>query len=260
MALKEDLLEETAELGEEAQSIADIPENVDLLDLIDRPAWKTILIELVKSERMNPWEIDISELVAKYLAKINLLSGSNLKIPANAILACALLLKFKSNFLRVSKIESEDDLESIKKAMSPEEIKELESLLPDLQNIRKIREGKVSLDELVNVIEKMLQNTKKMAEKSIFKRERTKFQFPHDNFKIEEEMEKVFKRIRRNADSQGLVTFSRLTKDRQQTEAIVKTFIPCLFLMNKGQILMWQDEFFGEIFLSLNAEKQPENA
>lgn len=263
-SLQEDLVEEAGDFPEDAGSIAALPENVDLVDLIDQPAWKTILIELVKKERMNPWEIDISELVGKYLEKIKSLSENNLKIPANAILACALLLKFKSNFLRVSEIRDEKSLEAEKRKMSPEELKEFEAMLPDLKNIRKIREGKVSLDELVGVIENMLRSSKKMAENSQFRRDRAKFVFPDMGFKIDEAMEKVFKKIQRNADSHGLVTFTRLTKDKKDNVSIVRTFIPCLFLMNKGRILMWQERFFDEIFISLKtdieiAEKEDES-
>ncbi|MEM4326775.1 MAG: segregation/condensation protein A [Candidatus Diapherotrites archaeon] len=256
--LEKDILEETIALEE--TSVVELPEKIDLVDLIDQPAWKTILIELVKKEKMNPWEIDINELTKKYLEKINSLSYHNLKIPANAILACALLLKFKSNFLRVSEIKTKEDLEKEKKKMTPEEIKEFEAMLPDLTNIRKIREGKISLDELVSAIEKMLKQTKKIEEKSKEKKQRIKFVIPYQDFKIEEEMEKTLKRIKRNVDSQNIVVFSRVIKDPTKIEDVVKTFIACLFLMNKGQIIIWQKEFFGEIFISLLEKTENQNS
>ncbi len=252
--LEKDLLEESS--SEKEYSITDLPEQVDLVDLIEQPAWKTILIELVKKEKMNPWEIDISELAKKYLDKINSLSYYNLKVPANAILACALLLKFKSNFLRFTQIKSESELEDEKKKMSPEEIQEIEQLLPDLNDIRKIREGKISLDDLVSVIDKMLKETRKSEEKAVGKKHRVKFELPYSDFKIEVEMERTLKRIKRNLDSQGLTLFSRIVKDPEKIEGVVRTFIACLFLMNKGIITIWQTEFFGEIFLSLNLDSQ----
>src|SRR3989344_7059040 len=92
------------------QQTENLPETVDLVDLIDQPAWKTILIELVKRERMDPWSIDIAALAGKYLQKINNLGGTDLRLPANAILASAILLKFKANVLRISEIEDEEDL------------------------------------------------------------------------------------------------------------------------------------------------------
>lgn len=257
--VEEDDLVSLAGGEQEGSSIIQLPDKVDLVDLIEQPAWKTILIELVKKERMNPWEIDIAELANKYLHKINSLTGTDLRLPANAILASAILLKFKSNVLRLSEIEDEEDFLEQKKQMSPEERAEFEAMLPELKSIRKIKEGKVSLEELVSSIEKLLHSAKKTKDSNIL-RERTKFVMPFSDFQIDKAMEKVYNVITRTADSQGLVLFSRLVKDTDTSESIVRTFIPCLFLTNKGRINMWQDVFFGEIFLSLNAENHAEKS
>jgi len=253
MKIEDDDLASFADPAQGA-SIVQLPESVDLVDLIEQPAWKTILIELVRSERMDPWSIDIAELAGKYLAKINSLSGTDLRLPANAILASAILLKFKSNVLRISEIEDEDEFLEKQKELSPQERAEFEAMLPDLKNIRKIKEGKVSLDELVASIERMLQTSKKTQDKSIL-RERAKFVLPASDFDIEKAMEKVYRSISKKADSQGLVLFSRLISEGDTPEGIVRTFIPCLFLTTKGRINMWQDIFFGEIFLSVNEKK-----
>lgn len=249
-----------AELATANDSIVALPEKVNLVDLIEQPAWKTILIELVKTERMNPWHVDIADLADKYLQKINSLSGTDLRLPANAILASAILLRFKANVLRLSEIGDEQELLAKSRFMSPEEKAAFEALLPELKDIRRIKEGKVTIEELVSSIEKMLQRAKKTTDMSILKRERVKFDIPFSDFDIEEAMDKVYKRITKSADSQGLVLFSRILKENMDNEGIVRTFIPCLFLTNKGKINMWQEVFFGEIFLSLNAEKAPENA
>src|SRR3989344_5485961 len=248
--IEEDDLHSLSEGTEEGQiSIADLPQNVDLVDLIEQPAWKSILVELVRTERMDPWSIDVAGLAEKYLKKINALTGADLRIPAKAILASAILLKFKSNVLRISEIEDEDDFLAQKKAMTPEERLEFEALIPDLKTIRKIKEGKVSLEELVNSIERMLQSTKKQKDKNIL-RERTKFALPFSDFQIDKEMDRVYKVIEKNADSQGMIIFSRLLRETDTPQEIVRTFIPCLFLTNRGKINMWQDVFFGEIFIS----------
>ena len=256
-AVEEDDLASLSEGSAEGQvSIAELPDKVDLVDLIEQPAWKTILIELVRTERMDPWSIDLVDLAGKYLKKINALTGTDLRLPANAILASAILLKFKSNVLRVSEIEDEEDFLAQKKAMTPEERLEFEALIPDLKTIRKIKEGKVSLEELVTSIERMLQTAKKQKDRNIL-RERTKFTLPYSDFQIEKEMERVFKAIQKGADSQGLIIFSRLVKDGDTAQSVVRTFIPCLFLTNKGRINMWQDVFFGEIFISLSNSSKP---
>ncbi len=246
------LSDDLSELATADDSVIALPENVDLVDLIEQPAWKTILIELVRTERMDPWGINMVELAGKYLEKINSLSGTDLRLPANAILASAILLRFKADVLRLSQIEDEEEFLERRKSMTPEERAEFEALLPDLRNIRRIKEGRVTIDELVSSIEKMLATAKKANGNGIMKRSRTKFEMSFSDFDIEKAMEKIYNRIARNADSQGLVLFSRILKENMDNEGIVRTFIPCLFLTNKGRINMWQEVFFGEIFLSVN--------
>ena len=229
-------------------------QNVDLVDLIDQPAWKTILIDLVRTEKMDPWEIDVSELADKYLTKINLLEKADLRIPANAILASAILLRFKSKTLRLSSLEDPEP------AISPEEIARMNASVPDITTMRKLREGKVSLDELVNSIESIIEKTRSREVKRIFK-EVPVFHFPFSEENMKTRIDTVFEKINERVDSQGLVVFSTLLDDSTAEER-VHTFVPILFLVNKGKILAWQDEFFGEIFISLrtNGEVEEENS
>ena len=45
----------------------------DVLDLVlnqDDISWKTILYDLVKSEQMDPWNVDISLLTQQYIKTI----------------------------------------------------------------------------------------------------------------------------------------------------------------------------------------------
>ena len=147
--------DDIAELEQDSPTDQFTEGNVDLVDLIEQPAWKTILIELVKTEKMDLWNIDISELADKYLQKINELEGSDLRLPANAILASAILLKFKSRILKIGSIEDEEDLIA-KQKMSDEEMQMIDGLLPELKTTAKAKEGRVSLDDLVDSIESMV--------------------------------------------------------------------------------------------------------
>ena len=70
--------------------------DTNLISLIDVPEWKSILLDLVSSEKMDPWNIDIVELSEKYLQKINSMELMDLRVPANAILASSILLRAKS--------------------------------------------------------------------------------------------------------------------------------------------------------------------
>jgi segregation and condensation protein A len=219
---------------------------VDLVDLIDQPAWKTILIGLVNSEQMDPWNIDVTELAEKYLKKINELEYNSLRVPANAILACAILVKTKSKYLKLSSLD-EDEKEQV---MTEEQKQLFLEELPDLMANRSFREGRISLDELVESIEDIIHRTnpKKSAARVV-----PKMELNFDTTSIEEKMGEVFESIKQKVDSQGVVLFNDLCAD-SGIDSVVETFLPVLFLMNNGKIVAYQQEFFGDIFVQLLAE------
>ena len=93
-------------------------------------------------------------------------------------------------------------------------------------------------------------------------RERIKFEIPFSQEKIEERMKGVLEQLEQHKDVEGLVMFSRLAKDKNVSD-LVATFVALLFLHNDGKVNMWQDDFFGEIFIALvkNGDaNQPEQA
>lgn len=225
---------------------------MDLVDLIDQPAWKTILLNLVETEKMDPWDIDVILLTEKYIKKINELETNNLRVPANAILACAILVKTKSKYLRLSSLDDSEEEEKL----SPEQRALFLEELPDLVANRSFREGKITLDELVSSIEDIIHRTnpKKTAARMV-----PRMEIDFDNTSIEERMGSLYEEIKSKADSQGIVLFkSLLSKDG--VDDLVDTFLPVLFLMNSGKIIAYQNEFFGEIFVQLLAEVVSEPA
>ncbi len=221
--------------------------DVNLVSLIDVPEWKSILIDLVSSEKMDPWDIDILFLAEKYLQKINSLEQADLRVPANAILASAILLRAKSRLLKIPSLEEEEKTETDKI---------IEEFIPELRDAQAIREGKISLDELVEAIESIVEQTKKKKNK-IKEMPELKFQVPIATENINAKMEKVLGRIKEKADSSGMVLFSSLV-DKGAPLEIVETFIPLLFLHEEEKINLWQEEWLGEIFISL-LSKENEN-
>ncbi len=219
---------------------------MDLVDLIDQPAWKTILLDLVETEKMNPWDIDVVNLAEKYIKKINELEGNNLRVPANAILACAILVKTKSKYLRLSSLDEDE----VKPALTEEQRAMMLAQIPDLMSNRMAREGRITLDELVLSIEDIIQRTtpRKGSIRNI-----PRIELNFSSVSIEEKLEEVFNLIKSKVDSQGLVMFNDLILDKE-VDSVVDTFLPVLFLMNNGKIIAYQNEFFGDIFVKLIPE------
>lgn len=226
--------------------------NVDLVNIVHMPEWKSLLIDLVKSNQMDPWGIDIIDLAEKYLKKVKELEGLNLRVPANCMLACAILLHLKAKKMVILPFEEEEELVNEANAAYKQE-RLFDDFIPELKNPRMMREGRVSLDELVSAIENLLDNQKKYGNR-FGKRlggGDVAFHIPFSETDMQERQEKVYNKILQHKDSTGLCLFSHMTKELTPVEKIFH-FVPLLFLANKGKVTAWQEEFWGEIFIAVN--------
>ena len=96
----------------------------DMLMKEDEITWQTILYDLVKSEEMDPWDIDISILSKKYLETVRKLQEMNFAISGKIVLASAILLKIKTQRL------IEEDMVKFESLINPPE----EFILNKLRN------------------------------------------------------------------------------------------------------------------------------
>ncbi len=62
----------------------------------DEVTWQTVIHELVKTEQMDPWDIDISKLAKRYMETLKVLQEHSFSISGKMILASAILLKLKA--------------------------------------------------------------------------------------------------------------------------------------------------------------------
>ena len=67
-----------------------------------------LLINLVISEQMDPWDIDIVKITERFLREINRMRELNLKFGGKFLLATSFLLRLKSESLLEEKEEDEE--------------------------------------------------------------------------------------------------------------------------------------------------------
>src|SRR3989338_9153432 len=65
----------------------------------DEVTWQSIIFDLVKSEQMDPWDIDISTITQKYIHMLKTLKEHDFRVSGKVLLAAAILLKMKSHKL-----------------------------------------------------------------------------------------------------------------------------------------------------------------
>ena len=244
-----------------------IPGVSDLLTIVEAPEWKKILLDLVKSERMDPWDIDIVYLARKYLERIRSMSSNNLYVPANAVLACAILLNMKADVLRQYYVEEEesdeyvedfavifDGAEDVPAEVQQEgEFQHPPEVLPPVR----ITTRRVTLDELLAAMERVMKAKKTVRRKPEVRPDIIDvFMEEMEREDVDRLVQETYERIKASLDSEGITTLSRVLPDNDAL-SVVNTLLHVLYLANEGKVNVWQEKPFDEVFISVVEDGEP---
>ena len=227
----------------------------------DEVTWQRLLYELVKTEQMDPWEINISLLAKKYIVMIKKLKELDLRVSGKVLLAAAILLKIKS-----SRLLNEDLSEFDRLLSDPEELVgelDFEEANPERREGEKYpliprtpqpRKRKVSIYDLVEALDKALEVKRRRVLNSI---PPMNLEAPKKTKDITSIIRDVYGRIKSffYDTSKNKVLFSQIIPS-QSKEDKVYTFVPLLHLTNQRKIDLYQQEHFGEIEITLASKKE----
>ena len=236
---------------------------VELLLNQDELGWKTIIYDLVKTEQMDPWDIDISLLTRKFILVIKEMHEHDFKIPGKILLAAAVLLKIKATHLVENDISNLDKLINQDKGIPEEELfEEMEQRLrnPDAAHPQLIprnpqpRNRKVSVEDLVEALQRALATKKRI----LAQQRPVKFPLPQRKIEILEVIRDIYHKINyyNHKEPSQKLTYTRLLPPRAGKQEKVYTFIPLLHLENQQKIEMEQKGHFEEIVISLTNKRE----
>ena len=233
----------------------------DLLLEQEEVSWKTIIYDLVKSEEMDPWDINITLLTQKYIQVIKEMKGHDFRISGKILLAAAILLKLKSTHLIDNDISKLDQLiNSTEEEIIEEEFLEgISSKMERDKNKYQLvprnpqpRNRKVSIQDLVNALQKAMESKRRLLERT----KPIKFTMPQRNMDILEVIKDVYNKvIYYSKKEKEKITFTRLLPPRAGKQEKVHTFIPLLHLENQERVEMTQPNHFEEIHITLTKKK-----
>ena len=203
-----------------------------------------ILVSLAKDGEIDPWDIDIVDMTDKFLAKVEKMEKLDLRISSRTLLFASMLLRMKSDALAKREYDAEDDSGYVEEDDGPE-------YFPALKHkVRRHAKRRVTLSELIEELKKAT----KRKERSDIRRLRAKH---HDNVDaliaahsedIEKQIELLSGVLKQRQGERGYILFSELIAVKTP-EDVVKTYIPLLFMANRRQIKLEQQEIFGDIFI-----------
>lgn len=220
--------------------------------------WQEIIYDLINTEQLNPWDIDIAILTDKYLEKIKELEETDFFVSSKVLLAASLLLKIKSEILLNKYIKSIDEIlfgKKEKKEYSLERI-ELDEEIPELIPRSPIpRFKKVTLKELMESLDKAITTENRRIRKEIINKNALReasFSLPKKRFnitdKIREIYGKLFDHFENNKEKMSIPFTEFVGMDKEER---LIAFSPLLHLENQQKVWLQQNAHFEEIYIWL---------
>ena len=229
----------------------------------DEVTWQRLIYELVKTEQMDPWDINVSLLTKKYIEVIKQLKELDFRVSGKVLLAAAILLKIKSSRLLHEDLSEFDRLLTETGEMADElDFEEIgperreEEKYPLIPRTPQPRKRKVSIYDLVEALEKALEVKRRRVLNSI---PPLNLEAPKKTRDITMVIKDVYGRIKSffYRNNSNKVLFSQLTPS-QAKEDKVHTFVPLLHLTTQRKVDLHQEQHFGEIEIMLASKKEIE--
>lgn len=241
---------------------------LDIVTKEDDISWKQMLLELVQSEEMDPWDVDVSILAQAFLDRVRKLKETDLKLSGKVFLAAALLLKVKSKRLLGEDLSNLDRLfaqnEEDEEGLLDELHEDEDNYAVQRERLKSVgliprtpqpRTRKVSIYDLVGALQKAMEVKKRRVFRNI---PDVKIDISDKKVDISEIIQNVYGKIKvhflKNKDKERM-NFSQLIPDTTK-EGKVYTFIPLLHLTNDRKVDLHQLEHFGDIEIEMLKQKK----
>lgn len=234
-------------------------------DLItsDELSWQAIIYDLIKTEQLDPWDIDLTILAEGYLEKIQELEEADFFVSSKVLLACSLLLRLKSELLINKYIQDLNDALYGRKEENKYEIERIdldEDELPVLVPRTPIpRHKKVTLNELMSALGKAIDTENRRIKKEIKSKQAKKLTnavMPKSTrIPLKTRIKGIYISVKNHITKKGNshMKYSELAPSRNEK---IACFLPILHLSNNEQLHLRQPKHFEEIHLSLERMKE----
>lgn len=230
-----------------------------------------ILVDLARSGKIDPWNIDIVDLYDKYMQRLSELNIKDLKSIGRALLFTSILLRLKSNIIEgitLDDLETPEDeffddgfeanYEVEQLQMPSSNVISFDEVLQRRTSVRLNRNRNVTLKDLIRHLEFYEQLEKKQSLKNALERQKRRVRdysklkakdilnLAHDEYietvveKMRQNLEQIFKK----EDKIELRELTLLGFDKSSA------YIAVLFLMVKEEVDIIQKDFYGKLYVT----------
>lgn len=211
----------------------------------EKPFWLrppcAVLFDLIRLQRVRPWDVNLSYLLTTLIGEMRREGYIDFTAAGIALLSSATIYRMKAELIL-----------ELQEPPAPPSEKPAEFLPPPIQLPFRYEYTSTTIDNLIHALEEALKNESyvELQPSLIPITPAPPVVQEIDEFMvdIEKKIENMYKNISQIGDE--VVALSKLTAGLKRLEAI-RVFLLILFLACRGKIQLWQEEDFGEIYLSV---------
>ncbi|MEK6881442.1 MAG: segregation/condensation protein A [Nanoarchaeota archaeon] len=254
--IEKSMFSEIVSKGDKVKQISKVSqEQVHDLLFGQELSWHAIIYDLINTEQLDPWDMDLAFLADKYLEMVKNLEEANYFVSSKVLLAAALLLRIKSEILLEKHIRSVDEILFGKKEEKKYEMEriELDEEIPGLMPKSPLpRSRKISLQELMTALNKAISTENRRIHKEILNKNalrESSISFPKRTINIKDKIKEVYERILGFLQEEKIHRVAYSDISGKSREEKINAFLPVLHLDHQGKIWMEQEKHFEEIYL-----------
>ncbi len=217
--------------------------------------WQEIIYDLINTEQLDPWDIDIIILSDKYLEKISTIEEADFFISSKVLLAASLLLRIKSEILLNKYISSIDEILFGKKEQSKYSLEriELDENIPELIPRSPLpRFRKVTLQELMESLNKAIITENRRIKREIVTKDafrESTFSLPKRKFSIKDKIIEVYRNLTdkfKTDKEKNKIAYNEFANNKEEK---IISFLPLLILEEQKKVWLEQEKPFEEIYI-----------
>ena len=231
-----------------------------------------ILVNMAKTGKVDPWNIDIVDITDKYLSQLFRMKAQNLRLTGRTLLFAAVLLKLKSNILEGIDVcdfdaQPEEDFDytddydefgqSEQEYINTNNVVSLEEVLERRTSVKLNHSRVVTLKDLIRQLQFYEEMEKRRSLKNAHERAKRRVRsyarlsaddiinLAHDEYiengvmKLKENLARIFE----HEEKIELKTLTLLGMDK------ISAYISLLFLTAESDYDLQQDEFYGDLYV-----------
>src|SRR5574344_1044131 len=242
-----------------------------------------ILVNMAKTGKVDPWNIDIVDITDKYLTHMFQMKAQNLRLTGRTLLFAAVLLRLKSNVLEnvdINEFEDnepqfdddygfDDNYREEDESFNTNNVISIDEALQRRTSVRLNRSRVVTLKDLIRQLEFYEMIDKKQSMKNAPERAKSRVRsyanftaediinIAHDEY-IEEGVEKLKQNLEQIFNNQDKIELNELTLlGMDRTAAYISLLFLCV--ENCGYEL-YQKEFYSDLYVVKSLPQEQEQS